>query len=488
MSVSTVDPPQVATPGGGAATAAALSMFELRRFARSPLLWGATALALAFRLYSTWRLLPDMTVETIGASTTAVVIAVAVMISANLATTRDRRHGLPETLAALPATPLDRTRAVVLAGAAAGAVAASLMIAVCLVIRQVQGPAAGRFDACEALAGVAVAALAAAVGVALGRWAPSLIVVPVVILLWLFTLVADQLGEYGGWFLPVIPDFEPDWGSRPSGRHLVYLSALVVLLGAVSLLRHGLRPVRAVALLVALAIAVPAAATAGTPPMMRVPRQSDAASARREGLYGDRCETRDAVTYCALPGYTSWIPVWARTVRPLVSAVPPGARGHLPVVRQTALHFFGVDDQPTANVPMSWSSDPARNFGRVLAGQMAGEVVRLSGPCDLRGQARVVIALWLLGQVEPPAPATEVPIAGQSFLSVFWGHYYGNAELGYARRLLVVPGARERVWAHWDTLVNPRTTIDAALPLVGLRPERFAADTQGSKGLICRSA
>ncbi|MEU1725792.1 hypothetical protein [Nonomuraea sp. NPDC005692] len=52
---------------------------------------------------------------------------------------------------------------------------------------------------------------------------------------------------------------------------------------------------------------------------------------------------------------------------------------------------------------------------------------------------------------------------------------YGAAELGYARRLLTTPDARQRIWTHWRTLVKPGTTVEQALPLLGLRPE-FPAD------------
>ncbi|GII77305.1 hypothetical protein Sru01_22870 [Sphaerisporangium rufum] len=479
--------PARARSGAAGATGRQLVVFELRRFARSPVLWAAVALTVAWRLYDAWGWLPDMTVETIGAANASAIVAVAALVVANLATSRDRRQGAPATLAALPRRAVDRTRAVALAAPVAGAAAAAIAIAACLAARWASGPVAGRFDAYEALSGVAVAALAAAAGVALGRWLPALVVAPLAGLLWLFGLLANSRGEYGGWLLPVIPSYEPDWGPRSSGWHLVYLCALVVLVAAVALFRHGVRPLRVAAALAALAVAVPAVSAAGHAPdqQMRIlNRVYDAVDARRAGLYGDRCRQIDGISYCALPRYVSWTAAWAEAVHPVVAALPPGARTGLPAVRQTNVTFSALV-APALPVLLNWSTDPGQGHRAWLAGGMAAAAVRLGPECDARGRAGTLVALWLLGQAGPVPPPGPLMVEGLQPASAI-NRYYGAAEAGYARRLLARADTRQRIWASWDRLADPRTTLDQALPLLGLRPERFPADPPADVAAVCR--
>ncbi|WP_067169861.1 hypothetical protein [Microtetraspora niveoalba] len=79
-----------------------LVWFEIRRMARSPLPSGAAALCLGLRLAATWELAPDMSVEPVGTSGAMLLLAAAMMLAAHLATSRDGRGGMPETLGALP--------------------------------------------------------------------------------------------------------------------------------------------------------------------------------------------------------------------------------------------------------------------------------------------------------------------------------------------------------------------------------------------------
>ncbi|MFC4530544.1 hypothetical protein [Sphaerisporangium dianthi] len=92
-----------------------------------------------------------------------------------------------------------------------------------------------------------------------------------VVVLWGFGTFADSRGEYGGWFWPVIAGHELEWGPRPSGTHLLYLAALVVLLGALALLRHG-GVGAAFALVDAMAGSTAALLTARLPPGTGIPR------------------------------------------------------------------------------------------------------------------------------------------------------------------------------------------------------------------------
>jgi hypothetical protein len=92
--------------------------------------------------------------------------------------------------------------------------------------------------------------------------------------------------------------------------------------------------------------------------------------------------------------------------------------------------------------------------------------IRAGERCDVRGQARTVVTIWLMGHVVPPEEPHMLQIDAnfgrQS--SAMWG----PAETSYAKQLLASPRARERMHANWETLLKPTTTIDQALPLLGL--------------------
>ncbi|WP_030457205.1 hypothetical protein [Herbidospora cretacea] len=105
-----------------------LTLFELRRMARNPLIWAAVVVALAVEGVRAAPWWPDLTFVTLRAVTASTLVAGAVLVVANLAAGRDRRGGLPETLGALPGRAPARTRAVLLAAPLAGALAAAVVI------------------------------------------------------------------------------------------------------------------------------------------------------------------------------------------------------------------------------------------------------------------------------------------------------------------------------------------------------------------------
>src|SRR5690606_11614187 len=128
-----------------------------------------------------WHRQPNLGAATVDGAMATGLVAATMMVVANLATLRDQRHGMPETLAALPGRTEARTRAVLVAAGGLGAVLAGAVIAAFLLIRLTQGVVAGRVDPREVAAAMLSAAILAAFGVALGRWLPSLIAAPVVL-------------------------------------------------------------------------------------------------------------------------------------------------------------------------------------------------------------------------------------------------------------------------------------------------------------------
>ncbi|MEW9530486.1 hypothetical protein [Microbispora sp. NPDC049125] len=481
-------------PGTGPVS---LMRFEGARLLRSPLLWGAAALTVALRTWQTWFRVPDWSVVTMDASYAGLIVAAAALMAANIATTRERRHGMPEMLGALPVRAPARTRALIVATPAVAAGVAGVATAVHL-LSLLPTSAAGRFDPWEALTGPVAAALGAVLGVALGRWLPSLVAGPVAVFAFAVPIELGREGSPWAALLPVIVHHEvPVFvAPRPSAAHLVYLLAATLLLAGLGMCRHGLRLRRALAVVTGLAVAVPTGATA----------VAGAHFAPAEALAplmlpsAHHCRDVDRVRYCAYPGYQRWIPLWSQAVHPVVAAIPPAARDRVPEIRQR-VGFVSMGVRRMTALPPRWAhlSGPFFDWGRNgvertsqawLGGQVAAEVAGLplvwyrmlttdphngasnihvyqgTPGCAAWGQARTLVALWLGGQAGP------VRTAALSWAETEDSERRAAERLyGYAERLVRRPDARERVWANWSTLMDPKTTVEQGLPLLGLTPD-----------------
>lgn len=463
-----------------------LTRVEVHRLLRNPYLWTVAIGTLALLVSIQRTTLPNLGEATVTAAMATFLVAAALMVIANLATLRDQREGVPETLAALPGRADVRTRAVLLATGCVGAGLVAAVIGAHLLVRLTEGPAGGQVDLREVIAAMLAAAVMATFGVALGRWAPSSIAAPAVLGILATGFFVGPLFLVA-WHLPITMPYEIQVFGRPAWPRLGYLAAALALLVALAMLRHGRRPLRLAVVAAALAAVVLAGigVAAAAPP-------------ERGGLLVDQgepvagqpeleCVERNALTYCHFPGFASWVPHWARAAEPVAAALPPEAR-HLmpPIVQHAGFGSPAVATDDEVLVRMVWGRGEAGENDRAqLAGRIAGQVTGLAGPgwtyddigmpwCDGREQARTVVALWLAGQAAPPRPApTGRPgdLPESSLGSV--GH--GERELGYAQALLERADARALIWEHWTVLLDPATTVDAALPLLGLS-EQFPAE------------
>ncbi|KAA9376522.1 hypothetical protein F5972_24270 [Microbispora cellulosiformans] len=476
-----------------------LVRFEAGRLLRSPLVWGAAVLMVALRVWQTWSRAPAWPEVTIDTAYGSLLVGAGASLAANLAVGRERRHGVPETIAALPVRAPARTRALLVAAPAVAALVACAAVALHLLSLLPAHPA-GRFDAWEALTGPAGAAIGAVLGVAAGRWLPGPAAGPIV----LFAVAAPlELSRGGGsWagLLPVIlhHDLPVEINPRPSGAHLVYLLALVPLIAALAMSRHGARPRRLLVALAGLAVAVPTGATAAGGTHDAVPAER---LARWMTPAAQRCRVVEEVRYCAYPGYEPWIPLWTRAVRPVVAALPPAGRSRVPEIRQrvgdvSAGQGRGTMMKPTWPHPTGpfflWGRNGTEPLSRAwLAGQVAARVTGLPEPdywhlpvgdplfhagglsfsrgtpgCAGWRQARTLVALWLGGQAGP------VRTAASSWAETTDSERPAAERLyRYAERLMERPDTRARVQAHWATLTDPETTVEQALPLLGLTPD-----------------
>jgi hypothetical protein len=449
----------------------------------------AVLAALALLVWGHRDRMPNLAEATVNAASLTFLVGATIMVIANLATLRDQRNRMPETLAALPGSAEVRTRAVLLASGCVGTALAGLVIGAYLVVVVAQDRSAGVVDVREVLGGMAAAALLACAGVAFGRWLRSLVTVPA-----LLTVLA--MGLFGGplfllaWNLPLTAPYLTQQYGRPAGLRLAYLGAGVVLLAALALLRHVRRPLwfgaaaSALAVVVVTGVAIPVTA----PPRWGGIEHADAFAAVEPE---HTCTARTGVTYCHFPGFAPWVPLWAATVDRVAAALPPAGRERLPTVVQRG----GQDpesvlgpDPGHAVVGTVWYRGELAEFnqGR-LASQVAAEVTGLAdaaraaddsgdpgwwGPrwCNGMGQARTVVALWLAGQAAPVGPNTMTGIG------------YDEPELAYAEAMLARDDTRARVWRHWEALLDPSTGLGELASLLGVAGP---APTPAPGGWVC---
>ncbi|SEQ09859.1 hypothetical protein SAMN05216188_10255 [Lentzea xinjiangensis] len=466
----------------------ALVLFETRLQLRNPIVLFLAVVTLGARTFTSWQQMPNWSVDTVDTATAVLILGAGAMLASNLATLRDSRGGLAELLAPLPVRPRTRTLAVLVAAVSVAVLLSALIMALHFATLLVGSVPVGRFDITELVTGVVMVGLMAATGVALARWVPGLIAAPITVLV----LVWAMFQFPGVWLLPVVPDLKIAIdAARPPLWHLLYAVGLLVSVFAVAMLRHGVRAWPGTLLVAGLVAVVFGGVLTTTSPEASSP-SANASRGRSDRLVtagADHCETLNGVRYCSFPSFAAWIPLWQQAVDPVVAAAPPAARTELPsIVQRTRTGKFDLQAQRTVIMPdTSWGRNGGETASRrSLAAQMAGALTgfppitvreTIDG-CDARNQSRTVIALWLTGQVEtavePERTHSQVrrPDGGEGTrtraTSDLGSVDYGDAELALAAKLLASPDAQKRIWEHWDVLVDPATTIEQALPLLGL--------------------
>jgi hypothetical protein len=474
---------------GGAATRVAtrsLAFKEARLLLGMSTLWIGAVLAVALCTAWGWTTEPRWDVFTANSGMASLVLAGFLVLIGHLAASRDHRHGATESARTLPSPARRRTVGLLALVPTAGLVAV-LVVGVELVLLLPSWPA-GAFDPWLMAVAVVSPMIGAAVGVAVGRWLPSTAAGP----LTLFGLAAvlailPVLGSSAdalAWLLfPVVVDenVAPTM-PRPTGAHLVYLVALLLVVIAGALLRHW-RILASAVLAVALVVAVVAVERQQDE---RLPAGPEAAQPYLDESV-QHCEQRNRVTYCALHGYGRWVPLWEKAVDPVVSALPVGVTD-VPIVRQGAGPATSVVVDQHWGRHGSWArtsrTDLTTQYVRVLLGmpdQLAGRPgpgslpernravlpggsLELStGPrCSGAGQLRTVIALWLLGQSGEDGRALLNDPKNLHFGRVD----VGEAEIEAAKRLLDVP--RDRVTAlvadNWGAVRSAAPVGDLLAP------------------------
>jgi hypothetical protein len=269
------------------------------------------------------------------------VLAMAVLVAAQLAAGRASRDGLADLYASFPASA--GTRALGQLAGLAGAIPASLVLI---------GASAGAVELIGAIGTPAITVLAGglllviaagAAGIAIGtRFAHPL--AGVLGALALFG-ISSQSGRFSGaviWLLPwefhqddlgFIPG--PLTGYPPAGAHATELAAFAVL-AAIVALAVTVRAVRARAGLATAGIAAVALiGLAGAVQLRPIPTAAlnHLVTESANPASAQRCTTASQVRYCLYPGFGSLLPSWQAPVNGVLAHVP-ARPGHTLTVSQ----------------------------------------------------------------------------------------------------------------------------------------------------------
>ncbi|GGN81250.1 hypothetical protein GCM10010112_57460 [Actinoplanes lobatus] len=456
----------------------ALGRAEARRVWRSPFLWTGLVLSIVSGLAWSWTRLPTWETFHENSGMAAVVLAAALLITAQMAVARDHRAQTVETMRTMPTGPGRRSLGQ-LAVVPIAALAGLVLYAAILLLLLPTWPV-GRFEPWAAVVVVVIPPIGAAIGLAAGRLLPAAVTGPLAVVAIFLALsvpfVFVDSADISFWPVTFV---EWDFGYRyPHGWHLLYLAGLLVSVVALASWPAARRASVAIA-----AVSVVFAGYAVQHEAAITPDFIDTEAAlRRTAPEMLDCRVHAEVRYCALPGYAPWIEYWRDAVEPVAALLPPGARR--PSIRQIA----AMDDMKpmTPGYPEmiisdswgrigGWAEDSRRRMARDYVSAGIGILTREPMtwlPCDASGQHRTVVGLWMLGRAAPgegwTLPRTR----------------YGQAEIQAAESLLAMPQDRVASYLaeHWSEVLDPSSTALAGLgvtltpPPIPTEPPALPAD------------
>ena len=345
----------------------------------------------------------------------------------------------------------------------------------------------------------------------------------------------------------------PELVVRTPGWHLVYLVAAVVAGGGLVALRKPATVASVVAVVLGTAL-LAAAAVAQTRPLgpAQLDTLTDKVTAPERFL---ECSTRSGIRFCSYPAYQPWVDAWHEAIQPVVEHAPDGAADGLNVVQVPLAYGSDVPSRvqellanrwrPGGRDRMRTSYDPRSiytttqlpsggewvAYRAALAAGAASDAVGLPisptglagaerdseeiaslavgdqdvvrrlartgdfEACTPAGQARAVVALWLVGASAPEVeellrewvtPGTELEAEAGTFSrngvasldsigavdvqptgsAVAWP--LREAEIAVTLLDQPISDTAARVRANWMELTDPRTSTDAGAALLGV--------------------
>lgn len=452
------------------------------------------------------------------------------IVATDLVALRPRRTGVDELFASLPAPQSSRTAGLLAASVGPVVVAAAVAVGAVVVIAAARGDElVGTPQWDEAAAGILIVAGSACVGNAVARWIPNagfgvLAVVATVLLqarfldvtTWPWDRTAGDPMRFLAFIAPPAPGVDDVLEVRPAGWHLVYLSALVLVVAAVALARDGLRR-GVVGSLAAGALVATGAGWVQTRPLSEA-RQAQMISYLADPAANQVCETSAEAEVCAYRGFATEIPVWSDRVSAVIAVLPHSAidgRERV-VVTQRAPIVVGTSDctpdwfedglPPSVAARLTpevvWRADghvhpgfddesfpcsERSTGGLFLSVQVAAWTVGLPPAphgrdmrCTATGQARAAVALWagaaasagrLLGEVVADgASGSTISFAGWD-APPMWGVRYAVADAQLALAMLELPISEVRavLEADWDRWVDPTTRNGTLAGALGIK-------------------
>lgn len=497
-----------AVPRSMAATVA-LAYFEAKKLLRHPFTIAAAVLYTAPWLYAWVSAIPGSRYPVLqdadrGTQTGAMfLLGSTVLLTANLAVLRPVRHGTDKQLEVLLLSRGQRALAALLSVVAGAGLAIVLISLRALTLVTAPG-AVGRMNLYELATGPMVVLLLGASGVLLGLAFRTVLVAPLI----LAAIVAANLfaampaisTSPARWLLPIALEdvtalpMPGDLLARPAAAHLVYLTALTVLVIGAALLLTGSR-----ALPTGLAIVALILLGVSAPAQMRVPDEQTMAArvaATNRPALAQVCEQHGKVKYCAFPDFQNWIGDWDAIVTKVVRRTPVDepfsvrqrvfavGSGHgTGIVAPAPLPDWNDDDQRAGTpgaiaVGTAWGTGlPELQLAAGVAHQIVTGTAQKPNIMTVCG-GRSVLVLWLAGQASPSATRSLKELTSNGSGGVILTPAgFGTGLLISHRDAMVALSLLDRptttiapiVTQRWATLRNPTTTTEQAAAVLGVQ-------------------
>ncbi|WP_210592515.1 ABC transporter permease [Streptomyces sp. GESEQ-35] len=476
------------------------AVFALARFEARELLLRVPVL-LAFAVYIAWTVYRDgddfPVLQSVDRATQSapLLVALAVLLSANLAVLRSRRRDTERHFAVLLLQPWQRTAAHALSVVPA-AVLTALCVAGQFTWQALKPGAIGHGSPAELLVGPLTVLLFGAVGVLLGRLIPSVVAAPLagVFVLFFFLLVAAP-GDNGGtrWLAPVIGEasntmLPSDLIGRPAAWHALYLAGLVLVAVLLAMLVSGGRtPIVAGALAAAVVLTLTGAVrqAEGVSPELTAARERISVTPEKE----QTCVRHDGSAYCAFPEWEPQTGTWADVVDHVRSLAAGNEQKQQLLVRQRVDARYGLSGDaaldPSATphqvtVGTAWGGNRVPEFSAAVASVLVTGSEKAAGDmCD----GRMVTVMWLaLGWADDPMQSfrnvrLDDSVTGSAIvLSPTDPLSMTSGQTDVVRELLQQPRdtVTAKVKANWAELTSPKAKTSRAAELLGVKVPKDA--------------
>jgi hypothetical protein len=399
------------------------------------------------------------------------LVGLAVLLCANHAVLRSRRHHTEAYFTVLVARPWHRTVAHLLS-----VVPVTLLAAVCVggqfTWEALKPGAVGHGSPGELLVGPLSVLLLGALGVLLARLLTSPLAAPLLIVfLLLFSVFTTGFGDDGGarWLVPAV------------GENALYLAGFALTAALVAVLLSGGARLRTVQAGVAGAVALTLVGAVGQ--SRDVPAETTEARTRVSVApeKEQECAERDATAYCAFPEWEPRTGDWAQIVAGVRALAGDPARDRPLVVRQRIEARYGLSGDsalaPSARpgevtVGTSWGGNRVPEFA-VAGVLVTGREEAMGAMCD----GRMVTVMWL-ALADRPDPMSDLrrvrlddSVSGSAIVvSRTEPLNMTAAHTELVRESLRLPRAQiaGKVRAHWAELTAPEVTTDRVARLLGL--------------------